>query len=235
MSMEQSPAYVLHVRPFRENSRLVDFLTPDSGRVRAVARVSRRRGGGSLPALFSPLLVHLVGRGELKTLRSWEPDGAPILLQGQWLFSALYLNEILYRLLHEHDAHPRLYQNYREAIAHLAEKDDIESVLRRFELSLLEELGYGIDFRCEADSGEELDVRQQYVLDPERGLIRADPTREQRVSPGQSVYDGAALLAIGEGRFEEEATRRAAKRLLREALGVHLGPRPLQSRALFSQ
>lgn len=228
--MEQSPAYVLHVRPFQENSRLVDFFTPESGRVRAVARASRRRAGGNLPTLFSPLLIHLVGRGELKTLRSWEPNGAPVLLQGSWLFSALYLNEILYRLLHEYDAHTVLYQSYQDAIASLGRMEDIESVLRCFELALLEELGYGIDFRFEADSGAELDAASQYTLDPERGLIYAP-----QLSSAQQTYSGADLLAIGLRNFEEETTRRAAKRLLREALSVHLGPRPLQSRALFGQ
>lgn len=227
--MEPSPAYVLHVRPFREHSKLVDFLTPTAGRVRAVARTPRRRPGGTMPMPFVPLLIGLVGRGELKTLREWEPDGAPLLLSGPWLYSALYLNELLYRLLHEHDAHSRLYGCYSEAIVRLAAGVDIEPVLRSFELVLLDELGYGIDFGLDAESGEPLSVDTYYVLDPERGLVRGRDTRASNQS-----FSGASLLAIGAGDFSSETTCRDAKRLLREALAVHLGPRPLQSRALFS-
>lgn len=227
--MERSPAFVLHVRPFRDSSRLVDFFTPDYGRVRAVARVkARRRGASGLPSPFALLSVHWVGRGELKTLRDWEPVGPPFMLQGHRLYSALYLNEILYRLLHESDAQPHLYRLYADSLAELAADTDMELILRRFELALLEELGYGIDLQMEAESGEPLDPSGYYLLDPERGLIR---TYNKTV--GQLTYLGENLLAIGAGHLGTPEVRRAAKQLLRTALAVHLGDRPLQSRALF--
>ncbi len=227
--MDRSPAFVLHVRPFRETSRLIDFFTPDFGRVRAVARArARRRGGSGLPGPFSLLSIRWVGRSDLKTLRDWEPIGPPFLLQGHRLYSALYLNEVLYRLLHESDAQPRLYELYAEALAQLAGSTDIEIVLRRFELALLEELGYGIDLACEAESGEPLQPSVRYVLDPERGLIRAD-----NLTPGRHSYPGESLLALGAGHLDEPEVKRVAKQLLRAALAVHLGDRPLQSRALF--
>lgn len=227
--MDRSPAFVLHVRPFRDTSRLIDFFTPDYGRVRAVARVrARRRGGSGLPSPFGLLSVHWVGRGDLKTLRDWEPVGPPFMLQGHRLYSALYLNEILYRLLHESDAQPRLYHLYAEALSELAGDGDLEVILRRFELALLDELGYGIDLEMEAESGEPLEPAGQYILDPERGLVR---THNKAV--GQATYSGETLLAIGAGHLHEPEVRRAAKHLLRAALAVHLGGRPLQSRALF--
>lgn len=227
--MDQSPAFVLHVRPFRETSRLIDFFTPDFGRVRAVARVkTRRRGASGLPAPFSLLSIHWVGRSDLKTLRDWEPLGPPFLLQGHRLYSALYLNEILYRLLHESDAQPRLYELYGEALTALAGTTDLEVILRRFELALLEELGYGIDLAYEAESGEALQPCGRYALDPERGLIRTNNR-----APGQHTYSGESLLALGAGHLDKPEVRRVAKQLLRAALAVHLGGRPLQSRALF--
>lgn len=227
--MDRSPAFVLHVRPFRDNSRLIDFFTPDAGRVRAVARVRvSRRGGSGLPSPFSLLSIQWVGRGELKTLRDWEPLEPPLVLQGHRLYSALYLNEILYRLLHENDAHPHLYHRYGEALSELAGNLDLEWILRRFELALLEELGYGLDLSFEAESGDEIHPALSYLLDPERGLIRA-----HQGTSAQPVYSGATLLAIRAGCLDDPEVRRAAKQLLRTALAVHLGSRPLQSRALF--
>ncbi|MGY8817310.1 MAG: recombination protein O N-terminal domain-containing protein, partial [Pseudomonadales bacterium] len=39
--MQPEPAFVLHTRPYRETSLLVDFFTRNYGRFRAVARGAR--------------------------------------------------------------------------------------------------------------------------------------------------------------------------------------------------
>ena len=48
------------------------------------------------------------------------------------------------------DAHPRLYAAYGEALRALAAGDSQEVVLRRFELALLQELGYGLLLETDA-------------------------------------------------------------------------------------
>ena len=55
--------------------------------------------------------------------------------------------------------------------------------------------------------------------------------RVERVHPG--LFGGAELLALAEADWDVPGALLAAKRLMRQALAVHLGARPLVSRELF--
>jgi DNA repair protein RecO (recombination protein O) len=70
-------AYVLHQRPFRNTSQLVDLVTADYGRVTLVARGSRRPRPGrrALLQAFVPVRVSWTRRGELGSLSDVEPAG----------------------------------------------------------------------------------------------------------------------------------------------------------------
>ena len=56
MILDLQPAYVLHSRPYRDSSALVDLLTLHGGLQRVVWR-GARRGKGIRPQAFTPLLV----------------------------------------------------------------------------------------------------------------------------------------------------------------------------------
>lgn len=135
------PAYVLHSRAYRESSALVDFLTPQ-GRLRAVLRGARGKAG-SLARPFIPLELETRGRGELKNVGRLEAAGIPNLLSGEALFSGLYLNELLIRVLPAEDPHPVIFEQYAMTILALAQGRALEPLLRAFEWRLLDELGYG--------------------------------------------------------------------------------------------
>ncbi|MFO6383369.1 DNA repair protein RecO, partial [Pseudomonas aeruginosa] len=81
------------------------------------------------------------GRGELKTVARLESAGIPNLLNGQALFSGLYLNELLIRLLPAEDPQPEIFAHYAATLPLLAEGRPIEPLLRAFEWRLLEQLG----------------------------------------------------------------------------------------------
>lgn len=141
--MEQptsQPAYVLHSRAYKETSALVDFLTPQ-GKVRAVLRRARGKGG-SLVRPFVPLEVELRGRGELKNVGRLDAVGIAAWLHGDALFSGLYLNELLMRLLPAEAPHPALFEHYTLTLQALADGRALEPLLRSFEWRLLDELGY---------------------------------------------------------------------------------------------
>jgi DNA repair protein RecO (recombination protein O) len=232
--IQLQPAYLLHRRPFRDSSQLLEVFTLDHGRLSLVARgVSRRRRGGALGALlqpFRPLLLSFSGRGELATLTAAEAAGAYLPLAGERLYSALYLNELLSRLLHRHESHPALFSDYGLALEALGDVAALEPVLRRFELRLLDELGYAIDITRDADSGEPLQLNAAYEVDPELGLR----TAVGQAASGRTRLLGADLAAIAAGELEGPVLA-SAKRLTRELLSPHLGPEPLRSRALFKQ
>lgn len=228
------PAYVLHRRPFQNTSLLVDFFTLDYGRVRAVARGARREKSRhrALLQLFTPVLLSFSGRGEVKTLNTVESQVAAINLRGERLFSGLYLNELLVRLLHQHVEHTELYQAYQTALLSLQGDAPIELVLRRFELQLLGELGYGLNLHTDCYSQQAISAGLVYRFEPEIGFSATDAAP----GPGDDPWHfaGEHLIALREMELHEPPAAHAAKRLLRLALHPHLGEKPLASRSLFA-
>jgi DNA repair protein RecO (recombination protein O) len=217
------PAYVLHSRSYKESSSLVDLLTP-LGRTRAVLRGARGKAG-SMVRPFIPLELELRGRGELKTVARLEAAGIPNMLHADALFSGLYLNELLIRLLPAEDAHPALFQHYAATLPLLAASQPLEPLLRAFEWRLLEELGYGFSL-AEDLVGQPVEAQRLYRLVPDAGLEVVT-----ELQPG--VFNGGDLLAMADTQWGTPGVLAAAKRLMRQALAPHLGGRPLVSRELF--
>ncbi len=221
--MLSQTAFVLHSRPYRESSALVDFFTPE-GRLRAVLRGARGKAG-TLARPFVPLEVEFRGRGELKNVGRLESVGQAYWLDGNALFSGMYLNELLIRLLPAEDAHPAMFDHYAATLPALAAKRPLEPILRAFEWRLLTELGYG--FALDQDvAGQPIASTGLYRLLPDTGL---EPVGQ--FQPG--LFNGAELLAMAEADWEVPGALAAAKRLMRQALAPHLGGRPLVSRELF--
>ncbi|GAB7533320.1 DNA repair protein RecO [Pseudomonas sp. 3A(2025)] len=216
-------AYVLHSRPYRENSALVDFLTPQ-GRLRAVLRNARGKAG-TLARPFVPLEAEFRGRGELKNVGRMEGAGIARWLVGEALFSGMYLNELLIRLLPAEDPHPAVFDHYAATLVALAEGRPLEPLLRSFEWRLLDDLGYGFALDTDVD-GQPLDVEGRYRLRVDAGLERV-----WLLQPG--LFQGVELLAMSEADWDTPGALAAAKRLMRQALAVHLGGKPLVSRELF--
>ena len=156
--------YVLHSYPYRETSLILQAWTEKHGRLGLVAKGARRPKSAARAILvpFQPLEMDWFGKGELKTLKTAEPSVPATPLAGESLMSAFYMNELLLKLTTRDDPHEKLFEAYDRAIAELralsrvrSQPGDvskgatspggpspIEPVLRRFELKLLQELGY---------------------------------------------------------------------------------------------
>ena len=93
---------------------------------------------------------------------------------------------------------------------------------------LLQDLGYSFELGVDGHSGEALREDGLYYYHPDHGLVESLGVAE----PGQPSYMGTDLLKLSQGDFEGGA-RLCAKRLMRQALAVHLGDTPLRSRELF--
>ncbi len=228
------PAWVIHRRPFRNTSLLVDFFCRDHGRIATVARGARRgksRQQGLLQP-FRPLQVSWTGRGEIKTLTATESAGSAAKLAGERLLSGFYVNELLSRLLHGHVEHPKLFHAYQDTLRALAADSSLEPILRRFELELLAELGYAINLQTERHREEPLSLNKQYRYLPDLGFEEAGPGDS---NDPKRIFPGAHLHALARLDLEDPAAAAAAKRLLRQALDPHLGGKPLHSRALFAK
>ena len=220
------PAYVLHSRPYRDTSALVDLLSLQGGLQRVVWR-GARSGRGVKPQPFVPLLVSWQGRGDLKTLQQAEVAGAHARLQGQALFSGMYLNELLVRLLSPGDAQTLLFAGYQSALEQLAlTPPSVEPVLREFEWQLIVLLGYGFSLTEDADQQPVL-ADTLYCWSPDMGLYPV-------VDATQGGLPGRGLLAMAAQNWADPEALPIAKRLMRQVLAVHLGDRPLVSRQLFA-
>lgn len=230
MRISLQPAYVLHHRPYRETSVLLDLFTEDHGRISAVARGVRqsRSRVRSLLQPFVPLVISWQGAGELVTLQAIEPNGCPNRLTGDCLFSGLYLNELLTRVLHKHDPHPALYTIYHKTLLELHQAD-LQKTLRLFELKLLEELGYGLHLSQEAETSAPFREDQYYRYHMEEGFVLCDENEPRTVM----VFSGKSLLQLAAGELSDEASLQEAKRLMRIVLAPILGQSPLRSRQLF--
>lgn len=115
-------AFVLHSRPWSETSLMLDVFTEESGRVRLVAKGARSRRSNLKGALqpFTPLLVRFGGRGEVKTLRSAEAVSLALPLSGITLYSGLYVNELISRVLEHETRFSELFFDYLHCIQALA-------------------------------------------------------------------------------------------------------------------
>ena len=233
MRVNLQPSYILNTRPYRDSSVVLEIFTAQHGRLAVVVRGVRRKSrGGSSGALlqpFNPLLLSFSGRAEMKNLNAVEAAAPAIALRGERLFSGLYINELLIRLLHRHDACPQLFARYGQTLQVLSGQAAVDATLRRFELTLLHELGYHLELRVDGHSGELIRPDGWYRFQPGAGLVACcDEAR----APHTAGFAGADLLAMAGGEFGG-ALSLTARRLLRQALAVHLGEAPLRSRDLF--
>ena len=227
--VQQQPAFILHHRPFRDSSQILDILTRDHGKIALVARGSRgaksRLRGVLRP--FLPLRISWFARSDLGTLTGAEAAGGPLHLDGDAMLSAFYTNELLINFLHRHDPQPEIFELYGETIAALATRSDVAGVLRRFELQLLGLLGYAVNLEFEAGGHQPLDPARNYEYRMEQGAVAVSR------SSGPMVFSGALLSAIHARQFENAEVLRAAGQLLREVISHHLSGKELKSRKVL--
>lgn len=226
---EQSPlcaAYLIHSRPFSETSLIVELFTESYGRVTAVAKGAKRKNNVSKSLLqpFRPLLVSWQGQGDLKTLTRVDSPTLALPLAKNYLYSGIYLNELVMRLLAKEAHQPVVYSAYHATLMALSKGDDIELTLRLFELALLAALGHGVALLFDID-GLQIKENWRYDLLPEQGFI----------SRVDGKFSGQSLINIANTDFCDNITRNHAKQLTRQALAPLLGNKPLHSRRLFSR
>jgi DNA repair protein RecO (recombination protein O) len=221
--------FVLHSRPYRETSALIDLFTEQLGKVSVVAKGIRGKKSAkkSMLQIFQPLQFMLSGRGELKNLGHVETYRKAYMLSGDALFSAMYLNELLNRLLSKEFPYPEIYELYCRTLNDLA-KHEIEPLLREFEFGLLNALGYGIDFSADWQLERAIVGSNYYAYMPEHGWQLLDANHQHT-----NCFSGDDLIAIANLDWQPKSLM-AAKKITRIALHPLLGSKPLKSRELFS-
>lgn len=230
MRYAAEPAFVLHARPWRETSLIVELLTLDHGRVGVVARGLNTPKRHTLKAALQPLQqirVDYLPRGELARLIQAEAlDVAPA-LTGAPLMAAFYVNELLLKLTPRNDAAPVLFELYGRVRGELAQGSRLAWNLRRFERDLLDALGVGLPWDQTAE-GESVLADRRYRLDPEVG-----PVPDLRRA-GESIA-GETLLGLAADQMPSTEGLAELRRALRVVLSAQLGSTGLRSWGLLDE
>lgn len=227
--IDGAEAYLLHAYPYSETSLILDVFARDYGRVSILARGARRPRSALRGVLigFQPLELGWFGGGEVKTLAKAEWQGGVPLLQGRCLLLGYYLNELLLKLLPREDAHPALFTAYAQALAALAQGASDAPELRRFEKTLLKELGYGLTLDREAEAGAPVLAERDYLYLVERGPVPASGR------DGVPAIRGKTLLDLAADDYRDPRTLAESKLLMRQLFNHYLGGQALQSRRVF--
>ncbi len=232
------PAYILHSRPFRDTSLIVDAWCMYTGRQTILVK-GARKAQGKQPAKrtllqpFQPLQLSYGGRGEMGLLKQLEAAGVPLMLQGKALYSGMYMNELILRLLPIADPHANIFAFYQSALSSLQNTKDVEPTLREFESRLLMELGYHVDLTCDMLTKAPVVSAANYMLTPLQGVQEMEPNF---AAVGAMVIPGSALLELQQDAIELSAqARKVSKYIARVNLDAVLGNKPLRSRELFRQ
>lgn len=210
---------------------------------------------------FQQLHFNWFGKADMKTLKSAEHERIFPQLNGAKLMSAFYMNELLLKLTHREEAHDILFDAYQEAVMQLSNAQShesiaviapngtpgvvfginaqgvigvqaIASILRKFEISLLQEIGYGLQLTTEADTHVPLVMDEQYFYVFERGPVAYALARKSNLGDALQL-PGKTLLDMAANDYSDPITQNQSKQLMRRAINHVLGDKTLHTRQLI--
>lgn len=236
--------FMIHSRPYQEKRAIYQLFSLENGLVDGV-------GSRGLP-LFVPMTVMMSGKGVLKNFK--EPflltDNPNILnhhLPLSLQYTALYLNEILYKLLPKDTPFGELWRAYYETLTLFEIGCDVltlQCVLRRFEWQLFIALGVPTLWRKDSND-DKIDEQGAYRYHYELGFVpvvlSSLPSAERSkclmgneilamygfINTLQNPLDGIEFGAVDKEIFKK------INPLFRQIIDELLGFRPLHSRQLW--
>jgi DNA repair protein RecO (recombination protein O) len=253
MRNEALVGYLLHQRPYQEKRALYYLFSQQHGVIHGIGK----KGA----PLFMPLQLFANGKRDLKTfsqinitsqiatstISAEKTDIAATLeslpygnITGQQQYSALYLNEILWRLLPTEDPMPVLWQHYQNSLYQLRQPldaDELRLCLRQFEFYLFEELGFTLTLTH--DSVQDIiEPDCSYCFLPDVGFMPVLQNKLQsehlESTTMKTVFMGAELINMAELGITKMTLNHWSK-LYRHLIDHLLDYQPLQSRLLWQQ
>lgn len=248
MRNEALTGYLLHQRPYQEKRALYYFFSQQQGVVHGIGK----KGA----PLFELIQLFATGKRDLKTFSqitmtqiNVEPPAAlpteslsavlkPIpykKISGQHQYAALYLNEILTRLLPTEDPMPLLWQYYQNSLQQLKlslTANELRLCLRQFEQHLFSELGFALTLTHDNNHAT-IEPNCTYRFLPDMGLIPI--VHDELVNSSlQAVFKGSEILKMVEQGMVD-STLGSWSLLYRQLIDHLLDYQPLQSRLLWQQ
>jgi DNA repair protein RecO (recombination protein O) len=193
---------VLSVRPHGETAAVLDLFTRGHGRHLGLVHGGRSRKlrpvlqiGNHLDATWKARLADNLGHFNVELRKGF---AAP-LLEDATALAAMTSMAALARLLPERDPHPNLFEVTLFVLGYLSDAAVWPALVVRWELALLDELGYGLDLATCAATGETADL---IYVSPKSGRAvsaqAGEPYRERLLALPGFLRGGAVGVVSGE-------------------------------------
>ncbi|TAL60562.1 MAG: DNA repair protein RecO [Legionella sp.] len=219
-------AWVLHKQWSGDTSARVSFYTQELGLVTCLYKGGRTPKKQALLQAFNPLWVSFDERRERYYVSAVESNQPPLGLQGDSLFSGLYVNELLYYVLSPLYPDANLYSAYLQtlnALVATTEPIALEALLRRFEWTLLTASGASFSLLKDARTEEDIQPEWHYQFVIGEGIVRT-----KQGIPGEHI------LALAADELHEAHYLKSAKYIMRQAIDDLVGGREIKARALYA-
>ncbi|MEZ5923669.1 MAG: DNA repair protein RecO [Hyphomicrobiaceae bacterium] len=196
-------AIVLSVRPHAETSAVVELFTRNHGRHLGLVQGGRSRRlrpvlqpGNTVEATWKARLSEHLGQLALEPVKSHAATALdrPLALSGLACLTAML------RLLAERDPHPALYEVTLFVLTYLEDDEVWPPVYARWELALLDDLGFGLDLSRCTETGQTDDL---IYVSPRSGravsAAAGEPYRDRLLRlPGFLRGTGSSVLGPGD-------------------------------------
>lgn len=209
-----------------ESSQVVVFLTQQHGKVRGLAKGSRRNSpsaigkfSGGINLLSAGQVIATTKQAEqLATVTEWDLRSDHYHLRtdlaAQW--TAMYAADLINALLADEDPHPGAYAAMSTLLNDLAQADQVASSLLRFQWSLLVDVGYKPELEHDVETSAALPKAKAYSFDPKLGgLTTRNGMHDELWRVRANTVELLRSIAADEliNQYQEDAVLRANRLL----------------------
>jgi DNA repair protein RecO (recombination protein O) len=186
MNFERTTGLVLRTRPLTDTSLIVQWLTPDLGRLATVAKGARRPKS---PFRGQIDLFHLAEfsfarsrRSELHTLREVRllESHSALRLDLAWLQQASYCTAIIEQTTETETPLPALFDQFKALLQELPRHPARAATVLVFEMKLLDELGLKPDLAQTRLSAGARQILEKFIATDWPGLFRLTLSASQQ-------------------------------------------------------
>lgn len=259
MRNEALTGYLLHQRPYQEKRALYYLFSQQFGVVHGIGK----KGAPLFEALqlfatgkrdlktFSQIAINQTDNIQIDSVQIVDnPNTKPPYpsqniykahqryqqISGQQQYAALYLNEVLLKLLPVEDPMPMLWQHYQSSLMTLKQPlsaDELRLCLRQFEQRLFQELGFALNVEHDTIQ-DSIDPTMTYRFLADVGLVPILQAEHSENANTQAIFNGDEILAMQQKGITL-TTLNSWSRLHRHLIDHLLDYQPLQSRLLWQQ
>ncbi len=155
------------------------------------------------------------------------------------LFSTEFSNDFATQSTSEF-AHYAAHLKQKKRLARASQTQQIAVMLRQFELTLFQHLGYGLNLDVAAHTGLPIQAEAQYCYIVDQGAIALTTSDINTAAPTAKPAHGLqlcgkTLLDMAQANYQDPVTQQQSKQLVRLIINHLLGNQVLHTRSLIAE